>query len=76
MWKQPNATYAANNIQATIPFGGGSVMACGDVFCMVARLIWSLFKAILMGQDVRGTSWKPLSSLILRTTRERDVAPW
>ena len=66
VWRQRNAAYVANSIQETTPFGGGSVMVW-DVFRMIASWIWSLFKAILMGQHVRGTSWKLLSSLSLTT---------
>ena len=36
---------------------------CGDAFHTIASWIWSLFKAILMGKDIRGTSWNSLSSL-------------
>ena len=32
-----------------------------DAFCVIARWIWSLFKSILIGHGIRGTSWKPLS---------------
>ena len=54
VWRQPNVTYTTSNIQETIPYGGGSVMVWWCVWS------WSQFKAILMGQDINGTSWNPL----------------
>ena len=66
VWWQPNGTYASSNIQEVSPFDGGSVTVWG-AFRVIAGWIWSQFKAIAMGQYIRGTSWKPLSSLILTT---------
>ena len=60
--KDSNAAYAASNIQETIPFGGGSVMAWGCV-SRDFKLNLVTVRIILMGQDISWTSWKPLSSL-------------
>ena len=47
----------------------GVLWWCGRAFRVISSRIWSHFEAILLSQDVRRTSWKPLSTITLITTR-------
>ena len=59
-------------------FHFAAVLWCvGDAYRMIASWFWLLFKAIVMGQDIKGTSWKRLLCLTLTTMLQpRDQCVW